>query len=374
VASQSWIDRDFYQVLGVPKSATPEDIKKTYRKLAMKHHPDRNPGSKESEDRFKEIGEAYSVLSDTSKRAEYDKLREAIASGAGGWPGGRVRVEDFGFGEEFDVEDLLRNLFGGAAGTRFGGFGGFGGRRRAIRGSDVQTEVSLSFEEAVRGTERKLRMDLPAACSVCGGAGGTNPKPCPACGGQGVVAAGQGLFAMQQTCPNCGGRGTLTDDRCAACGGSGVRGERRDVTVKIPPGVSDGARIRVRGHGEAGAGGAASGDLYVRVRVAPHPFFGRRGDDLTLTLPITFAEAALGANVKVPTLDGAVTLKVPAGTSSGKTFRVRGRGVPGRSGGGGDLLVTVQVAVPERLSKKERDLVEQLALSDNGSPRAHLGV
>ncbi len=317
MASQSWIDKDFYQVLGVAKTATADEIKKTYRKLAMQYHPDRNPG-KEGEDKFKEVGEAYSVLSDTDKRAEYDKLRDAIASGAGfggGMPGG-FRVEDFGFGEEFDVEDLLSQLFGGAfsgSGQRPGrvafNFGGGGNpfRRGPQRGRDVETEVTLSFEEAASGSERKIRTT------------------------------------------------------------SG------DVTVRIPAGVKDAQRIRVRSRGEQ-VKGAESGDLYVRVKVAPHAFFGRKDADLLLTLPITFAEAALGSEVKVPTLNGPVKLKIPAGTSSGRTFRIRGRGVNKPDGNKGDLLATVQVSVPEKLSKEEKELVEELAKSNGESPRKHLGV
>jgi molecular chaperone DnaJ len=312
VASQSWIDKDFYEILGVAKSATADEIKKAYRKLALQYHPDRNPGP-DGEERFKEIGEAYSVLSDPSKRAEYDRLKEAVRSGAGaGFPGGgfpeNFRATDFGFGEEFDVEDLLQQIFGG--GARSGGFNiGFGARPRARRGRDVETNVTLSFDEAATGAERKVRFDLPAG--------------------------------------------------------------RREVTVRIPAGVTDGARIRARGQGEGGDRGGEAGDLYVRVNVAPHPVFGRRGKDITLTLPVTFAEAALGADVKVPTLNGPVKLKIPAGTSSGKTFRLRGRGIKHADGSEGDILATVQVAVPQKLSKKQRELVQQLAESDE-SPRKHL--
>jgi molecular chaperone DnaJ len=308
VASQSWIDKDFYAILGVPKSASTDEIKKAYRKLALQYHPDRNPGP-EGEEKFKEIGEAYHVLSDATKRAEYDRLKDAVRSGVGaGFPGG-FRVEDFGFGDEFDVEDLLSQLFGGGA-RRGGGFNiGFGAQPRARRGRDVETNVTLSFDEAVSGTERKVRFDLPSG--------------------------------------------------------------RREVTVRIPPAVSDGARIRARGQGEGGSQGGESGDLYVRVDVAPHPVFGRKGRDLTLTLPVTFAEAALGADVKVPTLNGLVKLKVPAGTQSGKTFRLRGRGIEHADGSTGDILATVQIAVPQKLSKKQRELVQQLAESDE-SPRKHL--
>jgi molecular chaperone DnaJ len=313
MASQSWIDKDFYSLLGVAKGASADEIKKAYRKLALKYHPDKNPG-KSSEDKFKEIGEAYSVLSDKEKRAEYDKLRDAMASGYGGFPGGgRVHVQDFGFGEEFDVEDLLSQLFG-----RMGGFGegfrvGRGGRVQTMpmRGRDVETTVTLSFDEAAKGAERKIRVDLPSG--------------------------------------------------------------RRDVTVKIPAGVSDGSRIRARAAGEASQSGE-SGDLYVRVNVRPHEFFRRKGRDVTLTLPVSFTEAALGADVKVPTLNGTVTLKIPAGTSSGRTFRLRGRGIKQPDGSASDLLATVQVVVPEKLNKKQREIVAQLAESEKGSPRKHLGV
>lgn len=306
MASQSWIDKDFYEILGVARTASADEIKKAYRKLALQYHPDRNPGP-EGEERFKEIGEAYSVLSDTSKRAEYDRLRDAVRSGAGaGFPGG-FRATDFGFGEEFDVEDLLNQIFGGGR----GGFDiGFGARPRPRRGRDVETTVTLSFDEAAAGAERKVRFDLPEG--------------------------------------------------------------RREVTVRIPAGIADGSRVRARGQGEGGGRGGESGDLYVRVNVSPHPIFGRSGRDLTLTLPVTFAEAALGADVKVPTLNGPVTLKVPAGTSSGKTFRLRGRGIKHATGEQGDILATVQVAVPQKLSKKQKELVRQLAESDE-SPRKHLG-
>jgi molecular chaperone DnaJ len=325
VASRSWVEKDFYQVLGVPKGASAEEIKKAYRRLALKHHPDRNPGNKEAEERFKDI-----------------------------------------FGEEFDLGDFFERVFGTRTGFRTTA-------RRGRRGSDVETTVTLSFEEAVQGTQRRIGLEVPVACSACGGSGGKDPRPCPRCQGRGAVVEGLGPFGLSQTCPQCRGRGAVVSQACAGCGGSGVRRERREVTVRIPAGVDDGARIRVRGRGEAGVGGGGAGDLYVRVRVSPHRFFGRRGEDLTLTLPVTFAEAALGAQVKVPTLQGPVTLKVPAGTTSGTTFRIRGRGIS-RNGHTGDLLVTVQVAVPKRLSKQERELVERLAQVSTESPRSHLGV
>ena len=317
MASQTWIDKDFYEILGVSKTASADEIKKAYRKLALEHHPDRT--ETKDEERFKEIGEAYSVLSNASKRAEYDKLRDAIRSGyaGAGFPGGGYgqgfRAQDFGFGEEFDVDELLRQIFGDRFSGSVSGFGPFGFGRaqtRARRGRDVETEVELSFDEAMAGTERKVRMDLPAG--------------------------------------------------------------RRDVTVRIPAGVADGARIRARAKGEHGAEGGEAGDLFVRVKVAPHKLFGRRGNDLTLKLPITFSEAALGAEVKVPTLDGPVTLKIPAGTSSGRTFRLRGRGVK-RADATGDLLATVNVTVPTKLSREEKRLIEELAAGEQ-SPRGELEV
>lgn len=319
MASQTWIDKDFYEVLGVERDASSEEIKKAYRKLALQHHPDRNPG-KENEDRFKEIGEAYSVLSNPSKRAEYDKLRDAMRSGFGGGMPSGFHATDFGFGEEFDVDELLRQIFGdrfsaGGFGGPFGGIGGFGRvQTRSRKGRDVETEVELSFDEAMAGTERKVRLDLPSG--------------------------------------------------------------RRDVTVRIPPGVPDGARIRARSAGELGTEGGNAGDLYVRVKVAPHPTFGRRGNDLTLKLPITFAEAVLGAEVKVPTLNGSVTLKVPAGTSSGRTFRLRGRGVKRSDGTAGDLLATVHVVVPEKLSSKRQKALREFwsEFAGDESPRSHLEV
>jgi molecular chaperone DnaJ len=370
MASQSWIEKDFYQVLGVPKTATADEIKKRYRKLALEYHPDRNPGNKDAEEKFKEIAEAYNVLSSKDRRGEYDQLREAVASGGFRAGPGGFRVEDLG--DEFDLDDFFRTVFGGG-GTGFGGFR-TGGRRRGRPGSDVETTAELTFEEAFAGTERKLTLDLPVTCSVCNGSGGRNPRSCSTCRGRGTVADSQGPFAFSQTCPTCRGRGSVVEEPCAGCDGNGVRRERRGITVKIPAGVTDGARIRVRGRGEAGSGGGGAGDLYVRVKVRPHAFFGRSGDNLTLQLPITYAEATLGAQVKVPTMNGAVTLKIPAGTSSGKTFRVRGRGFPRKGGDAGDLLATVQVAVPQKLSKKEKELVESLAEASGESPRAHLGV
>lgn len=375
---REWFEKDYYQVLGVPRNASQEEIKKAYRRLAQRYHPDRNPGDKEAEERFKEISAAYDVLGDERKRKAYDQVRDMVSSGfAAGFPGGgrRVRVgtgPGVGFGGFGDLDDLFERLFGG-----FGGFGtATAARRRVARGDDLETEVRIPFEDAMRGTTVPVRIQGPAPCETCGGTGaapGTSPAICGTCGGTGSVVESQGLFSLARTCPRCGGSGRVVERPCPTCRGSGSVRRTRSFRVRIPPGVRDGARIRLAGQGEPGPPGAPPGDLYVRVRVEPHPLFERRGDDLHLDVPITFAEAALGAEVRVPTLNGAVTLKVPAGTQSGRTFRIRGRGVP-RPGGAGDLLVTVRVAVPTKLSKEERELLERLREVQKASPRAGLGA
>ena len=376
-----YLEKDFYAILGVSEDASAQDVKKAYRKLAQQLHPDANPGDRSAEERFKEVGRAYSVLSDPKKRAEYDEARRLVGSGGfggfGGFPGGggfgggqRVRVEDFG-----DLGDL--GGLGGLFGNLFGG--GRAQQRTARRGRDVESEVTLGFEEAVKGATIPLQLRGPAACHTCKGTGaepGTLPRHCPTCNGRGTVTRDQGLFGLSSPCPTCQGRGTVIDHPCKTCNGSGTEVRTRELRVRIPAGVSDGASIRLRGQGEPGATGAPAGDLLVKVHVSPHPLFGRRGQDLTMTVPVTFAEAALGTELTVPTLDGQVTLKIPPGTQNGRTFRVKGRGVSGngRSKAGGDLLVTVQVAVPEKLSRKERDLLREFASLSDGSPRSHLGM
>jgi molecular chaperone DnaJ len=376
---REWFEKDFYQVLGVPKNASQSDIRKAYRKLAQKHHPDANRGNREAEERFKEVSSAYDVLGDAEKRKQYDQVREMAASGVrfggSGGPGGRrVRVEDMpfgggGFGDVGDLGDLF-GLFTGRAGRGAGG--------RSARGSDLQTEVQVSFEEAMAGTTVPLRIQGPAPCTTCGGSGarpGTAPDVCPQCRGTGTVAENQGFFSLSRTCPRCGGSGGVVEHPCPTCHGSGSVQRTRQFSVRIPPGVQDGARIRVTGRGESGAAGSAAGDLFVKVRVTPHQVFGRKGSDLTVDLPVTYPEAALGANVNVPTLNGAVTLKIPAGTPNGKTFRIRGKGAPRpRRGGHGDLLVRVQIDVPSKLSKEEKDLLQQLKQVQGQSPRRRLGV
>ena len=372
---REWFEKDYYHVLGVPKNASAAEIKKAYRKLAQQHHPDANPGNKDAEERFKEVSAAYDVLGDQDKRKSYDQVREMGAGGFGGfggpggaggsgagWPGGGGVYTNVG-----DIGDLFGGLFGG------------GGRRSAARpqrGADLETSVRISFDDAMRGTTVPVKITGPAACVRCKGSGaepGTSAVTCGQCSGTGTVTVNHGFFSMAQTCPRCGGSGRVVDTPCTTCRGSGFERRTRKFSVKIPAGVRDGARIRLGGRGEPGPRGGAPGDLFVKVDVGAHRFFGRRGDDLTVEVPVTFAEAALGAQVQVPTLNGPVTLKVPGGTPSGKTFRVKSRGAP-RRGGHGDLLVTVKVDVPEKLSKQEKELVKQLREAQKESPRKRLGV
>jgi molecular chaperone DnaJ len=376
---REWFDKDYYQVLGVPKNASAAEIKKAYRKLAQQFHPDANPGNKDAEERFKEIAAANDVLGSEETRKNYDRVREAGASGYGpgfggaqpGWPGGGAGG---GFGGyetvDFDLGDILGGMFGGAGGRR-------GGRQaRPQRGADLETDVKVSFADAMKGTTVPVKISGPAPCRTCHGSGaapGTSPITCPECGGSGQIAVNQGPFQMSQTCPRCRGNGRIVETPCPTCHGTGAERRTRRLQVKIPAGVKDSARIKLPGRGEPGPPGGQPGDLYVRVHVAADRTFGRKGDDLTVELPISYPEAALGANVQVPTLDGPVTLKVPAGTPSGKTFRVKGRGAPKKSGHG-DLLATVKVDVPGKLSREEKQLLQQLQEARTESPRAKLGV
>jgi len=375
--SRAWFEKDFYKVLGVPETATADEIKRAFRKLARQYHPDKNPGDKAAEEKMKEISEASDVLSDPKKRAEYDEVRRAVKAGGpggfgggfggpGGPFGGNVRVEGI------NVEDL-GDLFGGLFGARGGGRA----PRGPARGDDLETEVRVTFEDAIDGATVPIKLTRDAPCATCGGSGaepGSTIETCPQCGGSGTVGDNQGFFSFVRACPRCGGSGRLVANPCHTCRGSGVQRRREEIKVRIPAGVRDGARIRVRGRGAAAGPGGQPGDLYVVVRVEPHPLFKRTNDDLTLTVPITYPEAALGAQVKVPTLEEPVTLKIPAGTQNGKTFRVRGRGAPKRKGGRGDLLATVNVVVPEKLSKKEKEMLEQFAEAHRASPRENLGV
>jgi molecular chaperone DnaJ len=372
---REWFEKDYYAVLGVPKNASAAEIKKAYRKLAQQHHPDANAGNEASEERFKEISAAYDVLGDEEKRAAYDRVRDMGASGfGGGFSGGFGGAPGGGAYQTVDIGDL-GDLFG----SMFGGTGGRAGRRaqtRVRRGADLETDVRLTFDDAMAGVTIPVTLDGPAVCTTCHGSGaepGTSPVTCATCGGSGTVAVNQGFFQMEQTCPTCAGTGRTIETPCPTCHGTGATRRSRTVRVKIPAGVKDGARIKVPGRGEPGGPGMPAGDLYVRVRVAAHPIFGRKGDNLTVDLPLSYPEAALGANVQVPTLNGPVTLKVPAGTASGKTFRVKGKGAPKRAGHG-DLMVTVHVDVPKKLSKREKELLGELRDAETASPRAELGV
>ncbi|WP_409493390.1 molecular chaperone DnaJ [Amycolatopsis sp. cmx-11-12] len=372
MSAREWIGKDFYRELGVSSDATADEIKKAYRKLAKENHPDANAGNAEAEKKFKAVSEAYGVLSDTSKRKEYDEARRLFGSGGPsgfGFPGGGAG------GGGFDVGDI----FGQSGGQQQAGFGGLGdilgglfGRRGAAgatanrpqRGADVETDVRIDFTEAVKGATLPLRLSSPATCSTCGGNGakpGTSPRTCSTCQGSGLVSRSQGAFAFSEPCRDCRGRGTIIDDPCPECAGEGVSTRTRTLTVRIPPGVADDQRIRLAGQGEPGRGGAQPGDLYVRVHVAPHPVFGRQNLDLTITVPVSFAELALGGTITVPTLEGKVSLKVPQGTASGRVLRVRGKGIAKRDGAQGDLLVTLQAAIPSKLDDKAREALEAYA-------------
>lgn len=376
MSTRDFIEKDYYAALGVAKDASQADIKKAYRKLARELHPDKNPGDAKAESRFKEVSEAYDVLSDDKRRREYDEARTLF--GGGGFPGGFQP----GAGGTFDFGDLL----GGSGNTRVGGIGDLlgglfggraprGGRTTPQRGQDVETEATLDFTEAVSGVTVPLRMASPGACQNCGGRGarpGTVPRQCPACLGVGLITRNQGAFAFSEPCRECRGTGQVVDDPCPQCRGTGVTTQTRVITVRIPAGVRDGQRIRIAGKGVPGERGGPAGDLYVVVHVRAHPMFGRSGDDLTLTLPLAYAEAVLGATVRIPTLDGAVSLKVPPGTNGGRKFRVRDRGVRRRDGSRGDLLVTTEVVVPDTLSAEARQALETYATVQTGDPRPHI--
>jgi molecular chaperone DnaJ len=380
MANADWANKDFYQVLGVDKDAEAAAIKKAYRKLARENHPDSNPGNEAAETRFKEVAEAYDVLSDTAKRTEYDEIRTyggampggfgpggagGFSGGFGGQPGGA----NFG-GGGFDLSDLLGGMFGGGGAPR-------GGQRRASRGADLETEASISFTDAIDGTTISLRLSADSACETCRGTGGkpgTKPHVCPTCGGAGAVVNNMGGgFAMNETCPECHGHQVVYAESCPTCHGSGRGRSSRTLQARIPAGVKDGQRIRLKGKGAPGDGGGPAGDLFVTVRVSAHPLFGRKGNHLTLTVPIAFDEAALGAEIVVPTLGGPpVTLRIAPGTPSGRVLRVRGRGAPAKDGAG-DLLVTVEVEVPTELDDAARAAVTAYREATAGhDPRAGL--
>lgn len=372
MTQREWADKDYYADLGVSQSADQDEIKKAYRKLARDNHPDTHPGDMAKEDRFKRISEAYSVLGDADKRREYDELRAALRSGGFRFPGrgaGGPRGRAAGGpgaagGFDFNVSDLFGDATSGGAGAGLGDFlGGFMGRggggfgtagrsQRPRRGADVETEIILDFREAAQGVTIPLQLTNPSPCTTCQGSGakpGTSPVTCRRCGGSGFISEQRGAFGMSKPCPDCGGTGTIIEEPCEDCGGTGVTTRRRSITVRVPAGVVDGQKVRLAGQGEAGLRGKPAGDLFVTVHVRPDEIFTRSGDDLEVTVPVSFGELALGGTLTVPTLDGKVRVRVPAGTTDGRTLRVRGRGIPKRSGTPGDLLVTVRVQVPQKL-------------------------
>ncbi|MDQ6688129.1 MAG: DnaJ domain-containing protein [Actinomycetota bacterium] len=378
-----WASKDFYKVLGVAKDAEQGAIKKAYRKLARANHPDSKPGDQAAENRFKEIAAAYDVVGDAEKRKQYDEMRSTFGGGGfpggfpGGFGGGTTTGGPAGTGS-FDISDLLGGLFGGPGGGTSGG--GFGRTRtpRPQRGGDLETETTLSFTDAVEGTTISLRLSSEAPCATCHGTGGkpgTRPHVCPTCDGAGmVVGSVGGAFSMNETCPECHGRQLVYAEPCPTCHGSGHGLSNRTITARIPAGVRNGQRIRLKGKGSAGENGGPPGDLLITVKVGTHPVFSRKGDSLTLDVPATFDELTLGAEIKVPTLGGApVTLRIPPGTPNGRVMRVRGRGVARKDGSKGDLLVTLNVAVPPQLDDATKAAVTAYReATRGGDPRAAL--
>ena len=354
-----------YEILGVPKTASQDEIKKAYRKLAREFHPDRNPGDAAAEERFKEVQGAYDTVGDDEKRKEYDARGNGFAGFGGGGAGfnpADVNLGDFG--------DLLGGIFGGRRAPSQP-------RQRPERGADVEVPIKLSFEDALRGIETKVAVEVDATCRTCHGSGaepGTAPTLCPVCHGRGELAESQGLLAISQPCPRCRGNGTVIETPCHTCHGSGVERRTRRYSVKIPAGVKTGTRIRLKGKGTPGEAGGPPGDLYVVTEVEPSKRFHRRGQDLVVDVPVTYPEAALGATVEVPTPEGGrVSLKVPAGAHDGKLLRIRGQGAPKLKGGGkSDLLARVKVAVPSKLTKKEREALEELQKAPHADPREEL--
>jgi molecular chaperone DnaJ len=359
-----------YETLGVPKGASADEIKKAYRKLARKYHPDANPGDTAAEERFKQINEAHDVLSDPDKRKQYDSFGTTFRPGQNG-PGG-FSAQDFRGTEGFDLGDLFGGLFArGGRGPE---------QQRPLRGADVEVAVRISFDDALRGATIKVPVAKANSCSACHGSGaapGTSPTICPDCKGRGVTSESQGFFSLSHPCRRCGGAGTVIETPCGVCGGSGRVRSTKTYQVRIPAGVKDGTRIKVKGKGEAAPRGGEPGDLFVVTQVDESTLFSRRGDDLMVDVPVTFAEASMGADVELPTPDGTrVKVKVPAGSTDGKTLRVKGRGAPRLNGSGsGDLLVRIRIAVPSKLSKQERETLEkldQLQRTSHGNPRDRL--
>ncbi|MBB5191089.1 molecular chaperone DnaJ [Silvimonas terrae] len=357
--------KDFYEVLGVNRDASDDDIKKAYRKLAMKFHPDRNPDSKEAEDKFKEAKEAYEILSDGQKRAAYDQYGHAgvdpqAGMGGGGFGGG-------GFADAFS--DIFGDIFGGGQG------GGRGGRSNVYRGSDLRYNMEITLEEAARGVERQIKIPAHEECDVCHGSGakpGTEAKTCHTCNGQGQVRVSQGFFSIQQTCPTCHGSGKYIPDPCRNCHGTGRVQTTKTLAVKIPGGVDEGDRIRLSGEGEPGVNGGPHGDLYVVIHIKQHSVFEREGNDLHCEMPISITAAALGGEIEIPTLDGKARISIPAGTQSGQVFRLRGKGIKGvRSAVTGDLMCHVMLETPVNLTSRQKELLREFEQISQDEPAKH---
>ena len=355
--------RDYYDVLGVNRDASDDEIKKAYRKLAMKHHPDRNPDSKEAEDKFKEAKEAYEILSDAQKRGAYDRYGHAgVDPSAGAGPGGQGFD---GFADAFS--DIFGDIFGGGGGGR--------SRSNVYRGADLRYNLEISLEEAARGAEKTIRIPTVEECDTCHGSGakpGTQPKPCPTCGGAGQVRIQQGFFSIQQTCPKCHGTGRIVPDPCRDCGGAGRVKRQKTLEVKIPAGIDEGMRLRHAGHGEPGVNGGPPGDLYVEIHIKAHPVFQRDRDDLHCEMPISFTTAALGGEIEIPTLDGMARLKIPAETQSGKVFRLRAKGIKNvRTQVHGDLMCHVLVETPVNLTERQKELLREFEEVSSGDAGRH---
>ena len=381
MSTKDYLEKDYYKVLGVSKNASADEIKQSYRKLARKYHPDANKGNASAEERFKEISEAHNVLSDEKRRKEYDDARSLFGSGGLRMPGSSAPGGPGGY--NFDLGDLFggggNSTTGGRLGDLLGGVFGRGGTQtRPRRGADIETETTLPFADAIDGATVSLRLAGEGPCMTCHGTGakaGTVPRVCPTCDGTGQASRNLGGFALSEPCRECRGRGMVVDDPCPVCSGSGRAMSTRTIQARIPAGVADGQRIKLKGKGAPGERGGPAGDLYVKVHVTPDKVFGRSGDNLTVSVPVTFTEAALGAEIKVPSHRGMpVTVRIPPGTPNGRTFRVKGRGVRRRSDGlNGDLLVTVDVVVPPKLDNKAREALESFREATAGDdPRADL--